>query len=113
MTYRYLYRCCRNVEKLKKPGLITNLNELVQFDSDNCFIDYFIRQEALEESLCEAIELVRPLTQEERELIFKSEKTNTSKRMLSITDYYDKESIELIRNRDRLLIEKFDYSPPN
>lgn len=112
MTFRYLYLCCCNVKKLKKPGLISSIDELIQFDSDNCYIDYFIRQEALEDTFCEAIEQVRPLTQKERELIFGLGRTNTSVRMLSIADYYDKESIDLIRSRDRLIIEKFDYSPP-
>jgi hypothetical protein len=112
MTYRYLYLCCRNPEKLQEPRLISTLDDLVQFERDNCYIDYFIRQEALENTLCEAVEKVRPLTIKERELIFKSPKTNTSQRTLSSADYYDQESIDLIGNRDRLLIEKFDYRPP-
>ncbi|HFD31101.1 MAG TPA: hypothetical protein ENJ28_00100 [Gammaproteobacteria bacterium] len=113
MTYRYLYLCCRNVEKMKEPGLVLDFKDIVQFDADNCYIDFFIKQESLEDDLCKAIEKVRPLTQNERDLIFGKGKKNTSKRSLLISDYYDKESIELIRSRDRLLIDKFDYSFPN
>lgn len=112
MTYRYLYLCCRNLRELKNPRLITDLADLVQFDSKHCYIDFFVRQESLEDSLCEAIEKFHPLTQEEKELIYRANKTNSSKRSLLITEYYDKESIELVQSRDRLLVEKFDYSFP-
>jgi len=112
MTYRYLHLCCKNVQELNSSGVIANYNELVQFDRDNCYIDYFIKQEALESGVCEAVEHVRPLAQSEREMIFGSSKTNTSVRKLSLADYYDKESIDLILSRDRLIIEKFNYLPP-
>ena len=112
MTYRYLYLCCRNVQCLNDAGLISSYNQLRQFENNNCYIDFFIRQESLEDDLCEAIEKVRPLTQEDKNLIYGARRTNTSRRTLSISDYYDNESIELVRDRDRLLVEKFDYSPP-
>lgn len=113
MTYRYLYLCCQNIRKLKNSRLISNYADLLQFENNNCYIDFFVRQESLENDLCEAVEKVRPLTLEEKELIYGAKKTNTSKRSLLISDYYDKESIELIGSRDRLLIDKFCYSPPN
>jgi hypothetical protein len=112
MTYRYLGLCCRNVMELNNPRLISNYADLVRFENDNCYIDFFIRQESLEDDLCKAIEKLCPVTHEEKELIYNAKKTNASKRSLSISDYYDKESIELIASRDRLLIEKFDYLPP-
>jgi len=112
MTYRYLYLCCDNIGEIRNSREIVNYEKLIEFEKNNCYIDFFIRQETLEDSLCEVIEKIRPLTESERELIYKAKKTNTSKRKLSISDYYDKESIELIANRDRLLIEKFNYSPP-
>lgn len=113
MTYRYLYLCCRSVEKMNDSGFISDFKDVVQFESDNCYIDFFIKQESLEEDLCEAIQKVRLLTQNERDRILGIGKINTSKRSLLISDYYDKESIELIRSRDSLLIEKFDYSFPD
>jgi len=112
MTYRYLYLCCRNIKYLKNSKLISNFNDLACFDSDNCFIDYFIRQEILKDSFCKAIERVRPLTQKKRALIYSLRKTNTSERTLSIKDYYDNDSIDLIQSRDKLLIDKFNYLPP-
>ena len=112
MTYRYLYLCCQNVRELYKFGSISNYTDLVEFEKSNCYIDFFIRQESLESDLCEAVEKVRPLKQKEKEFIYGAKKANTSKRSLLISDYYDNKSIEIIRSRDRLLIDKFNYSPP-
>lgn len=112
MTYRYLYLCCQNVSELRNSGLISNHSDLVQYEKNNCYIDFFIRQESLEDDLYEAAERVRPLLQVEKDLIYGVKKINASKRSLLISDYYDNESIKLIYNRDKLLIDKFDYSPP-
>jgi hypothetical protein len=112
MTYRYLGLCCRNIMELNNSRGISNYADLARFENENCYIDFFIRQESLEDDLCKAVEKLRPLTHEEKELIYSAKKTNTSKRSLSISDYYDEESIELISSRDRLLIEKFDYFAP-
>lgn len=112
MTYRYLYLCCRNAALLKKRGAVTDPDALAAFERENCYIDFFIKQESLEQNFCEAVEKVRPLTPEERQRILNSPKTNTSRRKLTTADYYDRETIDLVRNRDRLLIEKFGYQPP-
>ena len=50
---------------------------------------------------------------EEKKLILDAKRSNASLRSLSILDYYDSESIDLIGHRDRLLIDKFNYSPPS
>lgn len=112
MTYRYLYLCCRHADKLGDVSLFTNYAALEHFDAKNCYIDFFIRQESLEAQLCEAIEKVHTLSAEQKTMIYSAAKTNTSKKSLSISDYYDVESIELIRRREFLLIEKFGYQPP-
>ena len=112
MTYRYLYLCCQNIDLLKKSKTVSNFQDLVQFDQANCYIDFFVRQESLESDFCEAIEKIRSLSDEERALIYEAKKTNTSKRKLLISDYYDDETIDLILTRDALLIEKFGYTPP-
>lgn len=112
MTYRYLYLCCQNITELKNSDSIRNYDDLFQFENRNCYIEFFVRQESLERDLCEVLEKIRPLTKEERDLIQNARKSNTSRRSFSISEYYDKESIEIVRHRERLLIEKFDYSPP-
>ena len=113
MSFRYLYLCCSNPPDSNFSRLISNYTDLVQFDKKFSYIDFFIRQECLEEDFCKAIGKIRTLNNEEKTQIFSGKKTNSSKRPLSVIDYYDRESIDLIYNRDRLIIEKFEYSPPN
>lgn len=112
MTYRYLRLCCLNPIQLEDQDAFLSYDDIVEFEKRNCYIDFFIRQESVEDDFCKALEKIRPLTQEEKGLVYSAKKTNTSKRSLMITDYYDRESIDLIQRRDSLLIEKFGYFPP-
>ena len=52
------------------------------------------------------------MTQQEKDIVYGAKKTNTSKRDLDISDYYDQECIDLVQERDQFLIEKFNYSFP-
>lgn len=110
MTYRYLLLYCYDNQQLTVMNF-SQFKQLYQFEQDTCYIDYFVRQEALETTLSHAIEHIRPLTTKEKSFIINAKKANTSIRMLSINEYYDQKSIDLIQNRDRLIIEKFNYSP--
>ncbi|MEM9004633.1 MAG: hypothetical protein AAGE59_14065 [Cyanobacteria bacterium P01_F01_bin.86] len=120
MTFRYLYLCCQNFKELnklilkgiKKSRFAFKYDDLVQFENKNCYIGFFIRQESLEDDLCEIASKVRSLTQAEKDHIYSAPRRNKSERSLSIADYYDEKSIELIFRRERLLVEKFGYSPP-
>lgn len=112
MTHRYLRLCCQNSKDLQTPSRLSGHVDLVRFEQDNCYIDFFIRQESLEESLIAGVEKVRALTEEEKRKIYAARKTNTSRRSFSVTDYYDEASTELVAQRDRLIIGKFGYSAP-
>lgn len=110
MSFRYINLCCKNMDTLEHLSSISNLEELTQFDQNQCYIDFFIRQESLEDDFCTAIEKILTLSSEDKEFIYNAKKTNTSKRSLTIEDYYDAECIELVQSRDRFLIDKFNYS---
>lgn len=112
MTYRHLYLCCRNFKRYANSGKFTCYEDLEKFDRSNCYIDYFVRQESLESDICKVIQKIKPLSEENRRIIYSQEKTKTSERVLSISDYYDEETIALVGRRDKLLIDKFGYSPP-
>jgi hypothetical protein len=112
MTYRYLRLCCRNLEELSRGKSIVRPADLARFEKDNCYIDFFIRQESLEDDFCKAIEKVRPLSAEEKEFVYRAKKLNASQRSLTFSDYYDCESLELVSRREELLIKKFNYAPP-
>lgn len=112
MTHRYLSLCCRSPRHLERPGRIASFAALEEFERERCYIDVFIRQESLEETFCEAVGRVRPLTAAERTLIFSGKQTNTSRRTRPVCDYYDDELLALVGERDRLIVEKFGYRAP-
>lgn len=111
-TFRYLSLCCQNMDNIKQLKQIDSLEDLRNFDKQNCYIDFFIRQESLEDDFCKAIEKIRALTPEEKQIVYSAKKTNTSKRSLQITDYYDQESIDSVEQNEQFIIDKFNYSCP-
>lgn len=114
MTNRYVSLYCSNeTELLNISQNISQSKCLQQFDKKSCYVDYFIRQENLEQSLFEAIAPIKTLSKLEKSYILNTQKTNTSNKALALTDYYDKSSIDLIYQRDSLIIDKFNYLPPN
>ncbi len=112
MTYRYLQLCCRNQERLYDPGQIGCFEDIAAFERESCYIDRFIRQEQLEDDLCKVLDSIRPLSERERSAVYSSKKTKVSRRSHLLEEYFDAESVELVGHRERLLIDKFDYAPP-
>lgn len=111
MTYRYFYLCCKNHETLA-THTFENYDDIKRFDNENAYVDFFIRQEQLEQDFCEALTQVRPLSEDERNAVLSAKKTNTSARALTLEDYYDEETVALIAQRDKLIIDKFGYQAP-
>lgn len=113
MTYRYLRLCCRFDCNRFAQFKLNDHAAIKQFDAEQCYIDYFIRQENLVETFIEAVERIRALSAAEKSLVQNAPRTNTSTHELPLSEYYDQASIDLILARDKLLIEKFNYSPIN
>lgn len=111
MSYRYLYLCTERTEILYPPHL-KSLEELIEHDQKNCYINFFIRQENLKKDLIYAIKQIHPLSEKQEEFIDQGSKTNSSTTLYSLKDYYDKGTIELVNQREKLIIDKFSYSYP-
>lgn len=108
MTYRYIGLCWKAPELLNTT---TELSSLKELDASNCYIDSFIRQESLEDDLWRTLDSLNLVSEADHPTVYGAQKENTSHRPRSIQDYYDAQSIELVRRRDALLIEKFGYRP--
>ncbi|OKH15164.1 sulfotransferase family 2 domain-containing protein [[Limnothrix rosea] IAM M-220] len=109
LTYRYLRLFCRSDFRNLK-----DFSEICQFAKDNCYIDYFIKNESLEADLAIALQNCGLFT-DELSLVEKLKsfgRTNTSPRKKDYLYYYDQNSINLITQREKLIIEKFNYQPP-
>ena len=109
LTYRFLRLfCCAENEPL---DYFDNYEELASFENNKSFIDYFIRNESLEEDLFCALDsfgLEIPI--DAKQQAQSSPKTNTSSRKRDTSFYYDAASRDLIQRRERLIIDKFNYS---
>jgi len=113
MTWRYLYLCCRDVAQLRQPRTPVDADAVAEFDRTHCYIDHFLRQEALEDTLIDALGHIRTLTADEIKMIREASPVNTSKRPLNAAQYYDSETLALVAEHERFLIEKFKYTPPS
>lgn len=112
MTYRYLYLTCLDFKKDNKSVINNGYSGLEKYDSEHCSVDYFIRQENLEDDFCKAMGSFIPLDKSKTEMIYGAKKVNTSKRKFPMANYYDQETIDLVSSRDQLIIDKFGYQPP-
>lgn len=108
LTYRYLRLFCRGDFKD-----VLSLEDLQTFEKRHCYIDYFIRNEHLEDDLIKALAVSGIiLSQAQKEALYAADKTNISSKKEPISYYYDQDTIALINRRERLIIDKFGYSPP-
>ena len=83
------------------------------FEKSNCFIDYFIRNEHLEADLFSTLEAIGyRIPEKKKQDLTLSPKTNISSRSGTVGDYYDSDLIRMVADREKLLIDKFDYELP-
>jgi hypothetical protein len=113
LTYRYVHLFCRSPFEDRSLSEITSLDELIAYERRACFIDYFIRNESLEEGLIAALRAAGiQLTDSDQERIQAGEKTNTSSRRRPTSYFYTPETVEWVGRSDRLIVEKFRYQAP-
>ncbi|MET0103937.1 MAG: hypothetical protein ABW072_02205 [Sedimenticola sp.] len=115
MTYRYLWLHCKDISPLRKPHALTCYHDIYEFDNTENLLDAVIKQESLEPDLIQALRQVGySLSNREIEMIMQGEKNKTNKSKHHPTSYYyDTETIDLIADKDRLIIEKYGYKAPS
>jgi hypothetical protein len=108
MTFRYFTLCTRNAEEVDKA--VSTHEALQKYDQENCFIDWFVRNESLADDLIKALEGCGvALDDGQKKQIREAKKTNVSTRPHGPEYYYDKASIQLVARRERFIIDKFSY----
>ena len=109
LTYRFLKLFCCTVDS--SIGIIKSFDQLKEFEARNSFVDYFVRNEYLEHDLITALDFVGvKISAEKRKQICAVPKTNTSSRKRSTDFYYDDASRDLVQMRERIIIDKFEYT---
>jgi len=112
MTYRYFKIYEKDFFKEKFFKGIKNYNQLKKFDEENNILDFTIKTENLKRDLIEILNKTNhELSPEDINTIMCSKKTNTSSH-LKTSYYYDEEAVELIRNKEKFIIEKYNYKSP-
>lgn len=108
-SYLYLFLYTREGHRLY-DGSVTDLNDIRDLDSQQNITDCVIRTETLVADFLSVIKsLGISLTAEQRHQLRGIERVNPSKRHFSIEHYYDSESIELVRERDAFIVDKYSY----
>ena len=112
MTFRYLTLFAKENKKLFNNN-IKNYIDLNSYDKENNVIKLMIRNEELLDDFFKLFNLIGiDLTEELKMEIRKIKKTNVSLRSLTTADYYDDETKELVANREKLIINKYNYKFP-
>jgi uncharacterized protein YlbG (UPF0298 family) len=105
LTYRYLELYSYNFKKQKR--LINSYNQVVEFDKKNNFIDFYIRNEHLETDFKTLMEKLQ-IEDGPVDKALNIPKTNSSVRR-NYKDYYDEELTGLVREKEKLIIDKHNY----
>ena len=106
MTYRYMKLYTYNFEK--RQNTITNYDELVAFETKNNLLDFVLKNEQLEDDFRKLMQQIH-IPEIQINQVLNVPKTNSSQRK-DYHGYFDEETIELVRNREKLIIEKYQYA---
>lgn len=113
LTYRY-FRLFTLGDRVFKDTRLRSPDGIVQYDREFNIARGMIRTEALEEDFIRVLgEAGYRFSEQQLNAIRRREggKTNVSQRN-PVEFYYDDETIALVAERDRYLIEKYGYQPP-
>lgn len=108
LTFRYLDLFC--TAKNERVPSFLNLTAVSEFEKTKCLVKNFVRNESLEKDLLQALDNLNiDIKEEQRERIIQRPKSNTSQRGANYLNYYDEDTLGLIKNRESLIFDKFDY----
>jgi len=108
-TYLLLrYSAERDVWKVKRQDL-KNYHDILDFYEKNSTIDRFIKVEHLESDLASVLSSLGYITD-----VKDLKRLGKSNKSQHYTDryYYDQFTLDLVRQRDKLIIDRFGYEPP-
>lgn len=113
LTYRY-FRLFTLGDHIFRDSRLASYSCIADFDGELNISRGMIRTESLEEDFIQLLEQAgHALSEDQRAVICnrRTKKTNVSERK-SAAWYYDEETIALVAERERYLIEKYNYKAP-
>ena len=113
LTYRYLYLYCSHRDSNALLDSSITDSDILKCSIDDCFVDFFIRNENLTQDTLRYLSYNGvDVSESQRDHIASWPKTNQSTRRKSAKHYYDADTIELVRKRDKIIVDKFSYEAP-
>jgi len=114
MTFRYLRLFSTRAGEERRLNGLSSHSSIAAWDAERTFVDAFIRTEALEADTLRILDDhgLSP-TEEKRAAILAIPKTNTSSRKRDFVSYYDPDTVALVAEREKLIIDRFGYSAPD
>ncbi len=114
LTFRYLKLYCTRSDQRSILNQVSTRSQAVDYESKHCFVESFIRNEALESNLFDFLNLSGiAISSAAKEHVISRPRTNSSSSRQSAKFYYDTASERLIGDRDKLIVDKFGYVPPS
>lgn len=111
-TYRYCRLFHRTVTHLY-DGSVSNKEALLRLDKQLNIVQHMMLVENLTDGILELLERTGINTDKEmRWKIKEMERTNPSSRNRDTAFYYDRQTVELVMQRDALIVDKYGYKPP-
>ena len=112
LTYSYIKVFTKDITDILN-NRVKSIEDIREFDSKNNVLNDIIRNEYLEEDV---IRILRKagyeLSDARLEKIYASQRINSSSRFRDIGSYYDEETVELVRQKEYFIIQKYGYTPP-
>lgn len=110
-TYMFTRLFCTNSQTLHRPGALPDRGSVDSFIRSSCYITHMVHTESLSPDLETALtDMGMDLTESQRRTIHTAPRLNRSHRSLPIAAYYDDACLQLVAERDALLIKRFGYS---
>jgi len=111
-SYRYCQLFHRATDHLYN-GTIQNQETLLEAERRLNIVQQMLRTEKLTDGILELLESAGiDIDRETRKKIIEMNRTNPSSRLRDTSIYYDHQTMELVRERDALIVDKYGYRPP-
>lgn len=108
LTYRFISLFSDQSAWKQESKRISNYDEIESYFNENYAVERFIRQEYVENDL---LDIIKSLNVEIKAEHFSGNRTNSSSHK-KVSFYYDEESLDLVAQKDKFIIEKFSYKRP-
>ena len=114
MTYRYLVFYSSDIKNLYNNSL-TSFEDLEEFDKKYNILNYTIRNESLEKNFFDVLlKLNIKISEKEKNNINNLKRGKWGAwRDKSLRNFYDDECLELIEEKEKLIINKYGYKKPH